>query len=339
MLVGTDPVCDFRSIQEAVDDLERRLPDDTPAEIHILPGVYEEVVRVYRSNLSLIGIGQVEIVMNRYARERDEQGNEIGTFGTPTLFLGGSRLIVENLVIANTAGQGEDIGQALAVYAHCDCTVFSHCTLKGHQDTLFLGPLPATPKERVRFGGIPLREHHAQYRQWYRHCRIEGTVDFIFGGATAFFEHSEIRSLRHAKESGAGYITAASTPEDESYGFVFKDCYLTAEEGVPDASVFLGRPWRPYAKTAFVNCRAGGHIQPQGWDNWNNPANEATVCYGEYEFNEAASLRPQRVEWAACSASGGEAWRKERVLAGNEEDGRRWLQDEYHNQKSDIAGI
>ncbi|MEF2964944.1 pectinesterase family protein [Paenibacillus sp. M1] len=318
MLVGQESLCDFATIQAAVDALER-LPSEEPAEIHILSGVYEESVRIYRSNLSLVGIGQVEIVMNRYARERDEHGNEIGTFATPTLFLGGSRLLVENIIIANTAGQGEKIGQALAVYAHCDLTVFRNCTLKGHQDTLFTGPLPPSPKRPTsKFGGVPLRERHARFRQLYQNCRIEGTVDFIFGGATAYFEQCEIRSLCRVEEGAVrpAYITAASTPQEQAYGYVFRDCYLTAAEDVPEASVYLGRPWREFAKTAFVHCRTGGHIHPVGWDNWNNPANERTVRYGEYGVKNAAELKGQRAPWTECTVEAGDMWSKEQVFGG-----------------------
>lgn len=240
LVVGKESCCDYHTIQEAINSLERE-PISQADTLYILSGVYHETVRIYRSNLTIIGLGTVEITMNRYAKERDEAGEEINTFATPTLFLGGTDLVLENLVITNSAGQGEHIGQAVAVYAHCDQTVFRHCTFKGYQDTLFTGPLPPAPRERGAFGGIPLRDHHIHYRQLYQHCYIEGTVDFIFGGATAYFDQCEIRSLRHS-ENQAGYITAASTPERQSHGFIFKNCFLTADPDI--TSVFLGRPWR-----------------------------------------------------------------------------------------------
>ena len=312
LVVGKESFCDYHTIQEAIDSLEQE-PSSQADKLYILSGVYNEAVRIYRSYLTIIGIGSVEIVMNRYAKERDETGEEINTFATPTLFLGGSQLVLENLVITNSAGQGEEIGQAVAVYAHCDQTVFRNCTFKGHQDTLFTGPLPPAPRERSTFGGIPLREHHTHYRQLYQNCYIEGTVDFIFGGATAYFEHCEIRSLRHS-ENQAGYITAASTPEDQTHGYVFKNCFLTA---VPDlAPVFLGRPWREYAKTVFVSCQLGSHIHSRGWDNWNNRANEQTVCYQEYAVKNAEAVRKQRVPWADCFEDGEETLDKEYVFAG-----------------------
>lgn len=294
MLVGKEDFCDYHTIQEAVDVLERQLPEEMQT-LYILSGVYEEAVRIYRSNLRIIGIGHVVITMNRYARERDEAGKELGTFGTPTLFLGGRRLVVENLVICNTAGQGKEIGQALAVYAHCDETVFRNCTFKGYQDTLFTGPLPPATKEGNPFEGIPLQERHERCRQLYSHCRIEGTVDFIFGGAVAYFEHCEIRSLRHYQD-GPGYVTAASTPEGQPDGYIFRDCWLTAEEGVE--GVYLGRPWRSHAKTDWVNCRMGDHIHPHGWDHWNNPENEKTVRYREFGTEAAGEPIHARVNWA-----------------------------------------
>ncbi|AIQ19701.1 pectin methylesterase [Paenibacillus sp. FSL H7-0357] len=314
MLVGKEGFCDFHSIQEAVDALER-LPSGKAETLYILAGIYEEAVRIYRSDLTIRGIGQVEITNNRYARQKDVTGEEQGTFATPTLFLGGSRLVLENLTLSNTAGQGTEIGQALAVYAHCDETVFRNCILKGHQDTLFTGPLPPANKQGGAFGGIPLKERHNHYRQLYTHCYIEGTVDFIFGGATAYFEHCEIRSLRHYND-GPGYITAGSTPPGQPYGYLFKDCYLTADPNVDE--VYLGRPWRGYAKTEMLNCRMGGHIHPSGWDNWEDPANEVTVRYREYGLAKDDPLRKQRVGWAILPDMGEEAPRKEQVFAGTD---------------------
>lgn len=320
MLVGKESFCDYRTIREGVEALERDA-SMKPETLYILSGRYEEQVVIYRSHLRIVGIGDVEIAMNRYAKERDEHGEEIGTFATPTLFLGGSHLVVENLTISNTAGQGERIGQAVAVYAQCDQTVFRNCTLKGHQDTLFTGPLPPAPRERAAFGGIPLREHHAHYRQFYQNCYIEGMVDFIFGGATAVFEACEIRSLVH-EGGGVGYITAASTPLGQKHGYVFRDCFLTGEQGVPKASVYLGRPWREYAQTVYVHCLMGEHIHPEGWDNWSNPANEATVRYLELGTGtrDAGRLRSSRVPWAECQedAEGEHEYRTEHVFSGTD---------------------
>ncbi|MEF2965446.1 pectinesterase family protein [Paenibacillus sp. M1] len=318
MVVGKPSFCDFQTIQEAVNFLEQGSSGEQ-ATLCILSGIYEEQVRIYRSDLRIVGVGSVEITMNRCAKERDEHGEEIGTFATPTLFLGGIRLVVENLTISNTAGPGERVGQAVAVTAYCDQAIFRSCSFKGYQDTLFTGPLPPKPRERPEFGGIPLKEEHESYRQLYQNCYIEGTVDFIFGGATAYFEQCEIRSLQQPAGK-KGYITAASTPQGQAHGYVFNRCFLTAEPGVSE--VFLGRPWREFAKTVFVDCRMEDHIHPLGWDNWSDPANEKTVCYREYvpSGEMAAALRPKRVPWAGCLAAeeGDTDYRKEHIFAGSD---------------------
>lgn len=310
--VGRETYCDYATIGAAVEALESR-SDQRPETLCLLPGIYREQIRIDRSRLSIVGIGQVEIAAGRYAREIGADGQEIGTFATPTLFLGGSDLRIENLTVSNTAGQGARIGQAVALAAHCDRAVFRSCTFRGHQDTLFTGPFPPSPRRGSAFRGMPIRREHTAYRQLYQNCRIEGTVDYIFGGATAFFERCELRSL--AREAGAagGYITAASTPEGQAFGYVFRDCLLTAERGVEPGSVYLGRPWRSHAKTVFAGCRAGAHIHPAGWHNWDEPANERTADYREYR-EEAELLSAVRAPWAICRSNQEEAWSKASVF-------------------------
>lgn len=323
LLVGQSSICDYETIQEAIDVLEQLNPPVKPAVLYVMQGTYEEQVRIYRSHLHIIGIGKVTITGNRYAKEVDQQGQEIGTFATPTFFVGGCDVVIENLEICNTAGQGKEIGQALAVYAHGDELIFRNCIFRGHQDTLFTGPLPPAPKKQSHFGGVELKEHHVSYRQWYDRCYIEGTVDFIFGGATAYFEHCQLHSLRHCY-GGAGYVTAASTPQGCRYGYVFQSCYLTAEDGV--TNVFLGRPWREYAQTMFVDCYMGEHIHPEGWHNWDDTHNEKTVRYSEYNskhVNEAISEKSEneiatRVAWASYDKSNNEVLTNEMIFEGTE---------------------
>lgn len=310
--VGKASFCDYSTIQQAVDALEQH-GDHEVDTLFILEGTYEETVIIRRSRLHIYGLGRVEITMNRHARQQNEHGEEIGTFATATVFLGGHDLLLDNLIISNTAGQGEGIGQAVALYAHCDRSVFRRCTLRAHQDTLFTGPLPPKPKERALFGGIELIQQHAQYRQLYEHCYIEGTIDFIFGGAAAYFDQCQIHSLRHYNNHST-YITAASTPKGQSYGYVFNRCYVTGDHEI--TPVYLGRPWREYAKTVWVECSLGEHIHPAGWDNWDDPDNEQTVDYREYHREDASVWRSSRVSWAVCEVGDDNDWRKEIVFDG-----------------------
>ncbi|RYY18485.1 MAG: hypothetical protein EOO36_08040 [Cytophagaceae bacterium] len=128
-------------------------------------------------------------------------------------------------------------------------------------------------------------------RQYFRDCTIEGTTDFIFGAATAVFDKCVILSKKNS------FVTAASTPAGQAYGFVFRDCQLTADT-TRATKVFLGRPWRPNARVVYLRCRLGGHIAPAGWDNWKNPDNEKTAYYAEYQSTGPGANPTARVPWA-----------------------------------------
>ena len=145
-----------------------------------------------------------------------------------------------------------------------------NCRFRGNQDTVYAAG---------KFS-----------RQLFQNCYIEGTTDFIFGGATALFEKCTI----HCKANS--FITAASTPEGKPFGFVFKQCKITAAEEIN--KVYLGRPWRSFAKTAFLNCEMGDFITPEGWDNWSNSDNEKSVTYLEFQNTGSGSERSGRVNWS-----------------------------------------
>jgi pectinesterase len=190
------------------------------------------------------------------------------TFDSYTVKVMGNDILFKNITFENTAGR---VGQAVALHVEGDRCTFENCRLIGNQDTLFASG--------------------ENSRQYFLNCYIEGTVDFIFGSATALFDHCHI----HSKTTGS-YITAASTPKWALYGYVFKDCQLTAAKDVE--KVYLGRPWRDYAKTVFINCDMGNHIIDVGWNNWSRPETEKTTFYGEYKCT-GTSFKPQnRVKWA-----------------------------------------
>lgn len=121
-------------------------------------------------------------------------------------------------------------------------------------------------------------------------CYIEGTTDFIFGSSIAWFQNCEIHSKANS------YITAASTPAGQKYGYVFYKCRLTADKDVD--KVYLGRPWRPFAATIFMDCELGKHIRPEGWHNWNNAKNEETARYAEYGNKGEGASTKNRVKWS-----------------------------------------
>ncbi len=238
-------------------------------EIRLAPGVYRERLVITQPRISLIGEGapaEVCVSWGDGAFEILPDGIKRGTFRTATVYVEGADFRAENLSIANTAGPGSRAGQALALYLDCPRSHLVNCRLLGHQDTLFLAPLPLSEKEKGGFTGPGEHRPRRMGRHRFTLCYIEGDVDFIFGGARAWFEDCEIRSLDRG-EAVNGYVTAPCTPAGEAYGFVFKGCRFTSD--CPAGTVYLGRPWREDAKTAVLDCDLGAHIHPRAFHDWN----------------------------------------------------------------------
>ena len=264
------------------------LPEDDgqPVCIHLAPGIYREKVTLSRANTILEGSGaeQTKVVFDDGATEILPDGMKRGTFRTATMLIDAPHVTLRHLTVENDAAPREAVGQAIALYVDADDFLAEHCALLGHQDTLFTAPLP--PKEIQKNGFIGPKQFtpRTPQRHVYQDCLIVGDIDFIFGGAAAWFEHCEIRSVDGRKDRTApyeSYLSAASTPEGQRFGYVFYQCRLTGE-GIPEHSVYLGRPWRNFAKTAFIECEMGAHIKPEGFHDWNKPDAHETMFYAEY---------------------------------------------------------
>lgn len=262
--VAKDGSGDFRYIQDAIDAM--RVYPLMPITLYIKNGVYNEKIELPSDNTDVSFIGEsVEKTIITY---NDYSGRgRLTTFTSYTAKISGNRFVAENITFANTAGP---VGQALALYVDADKAVFKNCRFLGHQDTIFAAGETA--------------------RQYFVDCYIEGTTDFIFGPATAVFQRCTIRA------KSASYITAANTPQGKKFGFVFLDCTVLADTNV--TKLYLGRPWRAYAKTAFIRCQLPAAIAPAGWNNWSNPENEKTVLYAEYNNSGAGAATNGRVPWA-----------------------------------------
>ncbi|NMN01127.1 Pectinesterase A precursor [Bifidobacterium sp. DSM 109958] len=306
LTVASDGSAGFRTIGAALDALMARDDGLTPATIRIAPGEYRERLTIRRPNVTLEAAslpddgdardgvprdGDVRVAsgLGGFMPSPDGQGDRLGTFRTATVFVDAHDVTLRGLTIVNDAGPGEEVGQAIALYADGDRILVEDCVLLGHQDTLFTGPLPPREIEPGGFVGPKRLAPRAVGRQCYRRCLIAGDVDFIFGSARAWFEDCEIRSV------GPGYVTAASTPQGEPYGYVFDHCRFTAatprDAGcagkgtrtfgalVPDGSVAIGRPWRDWARTVLVDCELGAHIRVDGWDDWGKSGARAHSCY------------------------------------------------------------
>ncbi len=271
------------ALQRAIDALPQ---DDSPVTLRLAPGVYREKAELRRPNTTIEGAGADKtcITWADAANHLHPDGMNVGTFRSYTLLVLADGCSLRGLTIRNTAGPREDVGQCVALFADGDCFSCADCTLLSHQDTLYTGPLPPREVQKNGFLGPTQFLPRRPQRHRYDRCRIEGDVDFIFGGAAAWFEDCDIVSINSYTDGRVpgGYATAASTPEGQKYGYVFHRCRFLAGEGVADASMYLGRPWREFAKTVLLHCEIGPHIRPEGWHDWNKTVFHEAGYYGEY---------------------------------------------------------
>lgn len=261
-----------------------------PVTIHLAPGTYREKLVIDKPYLHFVGESAENTIIayDDYAKFIMPDGVKRGTFRSYTVLVDAHDISMENLTIANLAAPRSKAGQAIALYADGDRLVFKNCRFTGNQDTLFTGPLPPAPKEAGGFTGPKEFAPRINGRHLYDNCYICGNVDFIFGSATAYFRNCHIEAIADKNISSdtegnpiCGYITAASTPEGQTYGYVFDHCNITGSNCPPE-SFYLGRPWRNYAKTVFLNCTMDSSIHPAGFHDWKRPESHDTVYYAEY---------------------------------------------------------
>lgn len=266
-IVALDGSGDFTSIQDAIDHT-KAFPDRRIT-IFIKKGIYKEKVKIHAWNTLLTLQGEdaatTVITWDDYFDKINRGRNS--TFHTYTLLVQAEECRIENLTIENTAGP---VGQAVALAIEADRCIVRNCRILGWQDTLYVDG--------------------SNTRQYFAHCYIEGSTDYIFGAATAVFDSCTIHSKANS------YITAASTPQHHPFGFVFRHCKLTAAPGVD--TVYLGRPWRDYARVVFLFCELGSHIGPEGWQNWAGTQREHTAYYAEYGNTGPGADPSHRVPWS-----------------------------------------
>ncbi|WP_313581462.1 pectinesterase family protein [Chishuiella sp.] len=265
--VAKDGTGDFLTIQ----DLVLQLPDysKTPIKVFIKNGIYKEkiILPTSKTNITFIGEDKTKTILtyDDYASKLNNVGQEIGTSGSASFFIFGDNFTAENITFQNTAGR---VGQAVAIRTEADKIKFINCNFIGDQDTVYL----------VKPGS----------RQYFYNCYIEGTVDYIFGAATAYFDNCELHN------KGKGYVTAASTTEEIPYGYIFYQCKITGEDA---NSHYLGRPWRPYAKVIFINTTMDESITHDGWNNWGKTSNESTTYFAEYNSTGKGASK-NRINWS-----------------------------------------
>ena len=274
LVVARDGTGEFRTIDEAIEVCRAFM--DYHKVIYVKNGTYKEKLTIpsWLQNIEICGESaentiityddhaNIQIVLGT----AEPRTQPMGTFRTYTLKIEGNAITLKNITIENNAAR---LGQAVALHTEGDRLVFINCRFIGHQDTVYTGV--------------------AGTRLFFKDCYICGTTDFIFGPSTAWFENCTIESLINS------YVTAASTPKDQPYGYVFNNCRLIAQ---PEATkVYLGRPWRDYGYTLFMNCDLGKHIRPEGWHNWEKHR-EQTARYLEYNNHGDGAKTTERVGWS-----------------------------------------
>ena len=274
LVVARDGTGEFRTIDEAIEVCRAFM--DYHKVIYVKNGTYKEklIIPSWLQNIEICGESaektiityddhaNIQIVLGT----AEPRTQPMGTFRTYTLKIEGNAITLKNITIENNAAR---LGQAVALHTEGDRLVFINCRFIGHQDTVYTGV--------------------AGTRLFFKDCYICGTTDFIFGPSTAWFENCTIESLINS------YVTAASTPKDQPYGYVFNNCRLIAQ---PEATkVYLGRPWRDYGYTLFMNCDLGKHIRPEGWHNWEKHR-EQTARYLEYNNHGDGAKTTERVGWS-----------------------------------------
>ena len=269
IVVARDGTGEFRTIAEAIEVCRAFM--DYHKVIYIKKGTYKEklVIPQWLQNIELCGEDRdlTVITFDDHANIKTaEWPAGMGTFRTFTLKIEANDITLKNLTVENNAPR---MGQAVALHTEGDRLRFVNCRFLGNQDTVYTG-MAAT-------------------RLYFSDCYIEGTTDFIFGPSTAWFEHCTI----HCKANS--YITAASTPQDVTYGYVFNECTVTV---APDVEkVYLGRPWRDYGYTLFMHCSLPRQIRPEGWHHWREEAKQ-TARYLEYENTGEGANPSERVGWS-----------------------------------------
>lgn len=269
LFVARDGTAEFRNIDDAIEVCRAFM--EYHKVIFVKKGTYKEklIVPSWLTNIEICGEDRDNTIITY-----DDHANvfipgtdrKMGTFHTYTVRVDGNDITFRNITIENNAAR---LGQAVALHTQGDRLTFVNCRILGNQDTVYTGGINT--------------------RLYFKDCHIEGTTDFIFGPSTAWFENCTILSRTDS------YITAASTPQNVEYGYVFNRCKIVAAEGV--SKVYLGRPWRPYAHTLFMNCQLGKHILPVGWHNWSNTQNETTARYCEYDNHGEGAATKERAAW------------------------------------------
>lgn len=270
IIVSQDGSGNFKTVQQAFNTIP--VNNKKPVTIFIKNGIYKEKLYLDSTKpfVTIIGEDKYKTILtyDDHTGRVSPKGDTINTRTSWSFLVRANNFTAKNITFQNEAGFSA--GQAVAVESDGDKAIFDNCRFVGFQDVLFT--------------------NNDNSRQYYKSCYIEGTTDFIFGSSTVWFEQCHIHSKKNS------HVTAASTPKEHPFGYIFNDCFLTGDTSLH--SVSLGRPWRPYASVTYLHCYMGPHLKPEGWSNWNNTDNYKTTRYAEYENYGEGANPATRVDWS-----------------------------------------
>ncbi len=270
IVVAADGSGNYKTVQAAFDAVP--LHNKKPLVIYVKNGTYREKMHLdsTKNFVELRGESRFNtiLVYDDHTGKVSADGRPVNTQSSYSIIIHGDNFTAQNITFANDAGF--TAGQAVGLESDGDKGQFYNCRIVGNQDILLL--------------------NNAKGRQYFKDCYIEGSTDFIFGAAPAWFEGCHIHSKKNS------HVTAASTPQDATYGFVFNDCVLTGDSTLHMVS--LGRPWRPYSMVVYMHCYIGQQVKPEGWSNWNQTESYKTARYSEYQNYGPGAKTTGRVTWS-----------------------------------------
>ncbi|XP_031496633.1 pectinesterase-like [Nymphaea colorata] len=299
-VVAMDDSGNHSSIMEAIN----AAPDHSARKyvIHVKRGVYREYVQIKKKKTNIVLIGEGVGVTVISGDRSFAQG--FTTFRTATFAVSGLGFIARDITFRNTAGPQN--GQAVALRVDSDRSAFFRCSIEGYQDTLYSHSL----------------------RQFYRDCSIYGTVDFIFGNGAAVFQNCNIYARKPLPNQKISITAQGRKDANQNTGFVIQKSGLFPTSDLARVSsaypAYLGRPWKPYARTVFMQTYMGNHIRPEGWLEWLGHPYDSSVYYAEYENSGPGSNLRGRVKWPGFHAIGSEVQARA-FTVGTFLDGRSWL--------------
>ncbi|XP_031287979.1 pectinesterase-like [Pistacia vera] len=273
LIVAKDGTGNYTTIGDAV----AAAPNSSTTRfvIYIKAGAYFENVEVERKKTMLMfigdGIGKTVVKASRNVVDGWT------TFRSATVAVVGNGFIAKGITFENSAGPSKH--QAVALRSGSDLSAFYKCSFIGYQDTLYVHSL----------------------RQFYRDCDIYGTIDFIFGNAAVVFQNCNLYA-RKPNENQKNIFTAQGREDpNQNTGISILNCKVAAAADlIPNQTNFktyLGRPWKEYSRTVYLQSYIGDLVDPAGWLEWNSTFALSTLYYGEYKNRGPGSNTSARVTW------------------------------------------